>query len=117
VTPARLSTPATIPTTPTAPSTSTATPTRDFGTQVKGHQFVNATDGTAIQIVGANISGLETGRNSRWASFANAGSGFWSKVLNYGGKGVNTVRLPLNEVSWLNYTGNDSGAGAPRRHL
>jgi hypothetical protein len=112
LTPACSSTPASVPSTPTPASSSTATPSGDFGIQVKGNQFVSARDGTAIQIVGTNISGLETGRNSRWASFANAGAGFWSKVLNYGGKGVNTVRLPLNEASWLNYTCYDSGQGA-----
>jgi hypothetical protein len=79
---------------------------------VKGDRFVSAADGSTVQIVGTNISGLETGSDSRWASFANAGTGFWSKVLNYDGKGVNAVRLPLNEASWLNYTCYDSGTGA-----
>ena len=96
---------------PTIPTTST-TPTGAFGIQVKGNKLVSAKDGSTVQIVGTNISGLETGMNWRWASFANAGSAFWSKVLNWGGKGVNTVRLPLNEASWLNYTCFDSGTGA-----
>ena len=114
VTPACASTVATVPSSApaTSPSTSTTTPTGNFGIQVKGDKFVSATDGSTVQIVGTNISGLETGSHSRWASFANAGSAFWSKVLNYGGQGVNTVRLPLNEASWLNYTCYDSGAGA-----
>jgi len=96
-------------------TTSTATPTGDFGIQVKGDKFVSAADGSTVQIVGTNISGLETGSTSRWASFANAGVTFWSRVLNYGGKHVNTVRLPLNEASWLNYTCYDSGSGAAGR--
>ncbi len=93
-------------------SSSTTTPTGAFGIQVKGDKFVSAADGSTVQIVGTNISGLETGSDSRWASFANAGVAFWSRLLNYGGQGVNTVRLPLNEASWLNYTCYDSGAGA-----
>ncbi len=93
-------------------STSTTTPTGNFGIQVKGDKFVSASDGSTLQIVGTNISGLETGSPSRWASFANAGVAFWSRVINFDGQGVNTVRLPLNEASWLNYTCYDSGTGA-----
>ena len=110
LTPACSSAPAGV-TPPSTPPTSSTTPTGVFGIQVKGDKFVSAKDGSALQLVGTNISGLETGSNSRWASFSNAGSAFWSKVLDWGGKGINTVRLPLNEASWLNYTCYDSGAG------
>jgi endoglucanase len=92
-------------------STSTVTPTGAFGIQVKGNRFVSAKDGSNVQIVGTNISGLETGRNARWPQFAAADSAFWSKLVNWGGSGLNTVRLPLNEASWLNYTCHDSGTG------
>jgi hypothetical protein len=117
MTPACTTAVATVPSSPpvsSPPTTtpSTTTPTGNFGIQVKGDRFVSAADGSTVQIVGTNISGLETGSDSRWASFANAGTGFWSKVLNYDGKGVNAVRLPLNEASWLNYTCYDSGTGA-----
>ena len=108
--PAPTLTPACSASTASSPG-STTTPTGVFGIQVKGDKFVSAKDGSALQLVGTNISGLETGSNSRWASFSNAGSAFWSKVLDWGGKGINTVRLPLNEASWLNYTCYDSGAG------
>ena len=108
--PAPTLTPACSASTASSPG-STTTPTGGFGIQVKGDQFVSAKDGSPLQLVGTNISGLETGSNSRWASFSNAGSAFWSKVLDWGGKGINTVRLPLNEASWLNYTCYDSGAG------
>jgi hypothetical protein len=103
---------ASVATAPSTTPTTTVTPTGAFGIQVKGNKFVSAKDGSTVQIVGTNISGLETGMNWRWASFANAGAAFWSKVLNWGGKDVNTVRLPLNEASWLNYTCYDSGTGA-----
>jgi hypothetical protein len=82
--------------------------------QVQGHALVSTLDGSTVQIVGINISGLETGMNWRWARFSNAGAAFWSQVLNWGGSGLNTVRLPLNEASWLNYSGYDSGTGASR---
>jgi hypothetical protein len=84
-----------------------------FGIKVSGNQFVSTKDGSPIQIVGTNISGLENGGyNSQWTQFKTAGSAFWSKVVNWGGSGINTVRLPLNEASWLNYTCYDSGSGA-----
>jgi endoglucanase len=96
-----------------APASNTSVaPSGVFGIQVKGHQFVSAKDGSPVQIVGTHISGLETGYTSRWPQFSNAGAAFWSKVINYGGSGLNTVRLALNEASWLNYTCYDSGSGA-----
>jgi hypothetical protein len=103
---------ATQPSVPVSAPTSSVSPSGGFGIQVKGNKFVSAKDGSPVQIVGTNISGLETGMTSRWASFANAGASFWSRVINYGGKGVNTVRLPLNEASWLNYTCYDNGSGS-----
>jgi hypothetical protein len=112
VTPTCSSSTASAPAPVPAASNSTAAPTGVFGIQVKGNKFVSAKDGSTLQIVGTNISGLETGRSWRWAAFGNAGSAFWSKVLNWGGAGFNTVRLPLNEASWLNYTCYDSGTGA-----
>jgi endoglucanase len=93
-------------------SNSRITPTGVFGIQIKGNQFVSAKDGSPVQIVGTQISGLETGYPSRWPQYSNAGAAFWSKLINYGGSGLNTVRLPLNEASWLNYTCYDSGTGA-----
>jgi hypothetical protein len=87
-------------------------PTGGFGIQIKGNQFVSAKDGSPVQIVGVVISGLETGYTSRWPQFANASTSFWASLINYQGSGFNTVRLPLNEASWLNYTCYDSGNGS-----
>jgi hypothetical protein len=103
---------ATVPISAPVTPTSTATPTGDFGIQVKGNVLVSSADGSTVQIVGSNFSGLEGGNQSTWAPFANAGSAVWAKLLNWGGSGLNTVRLPLNEASWLNYTCYDSGTGA-----
>jgi endoglucanase len=83
-----------------------------FGIKVSGNKLVSSADGSTVQIIGANISGLETGSASLWPQFASAGAGFWSKVKNWDGAPINTVRLPLNEASWLNYTCYDPGAGA-----
>ena len=84
-----------------------------FGIKVSGNQFINTQTGNAVQIVGTNISGLENGGyNYMWTQFRDAGAAFWSQVVNWGNTGLNTVRLPLNEASWLNYTCYDSGTGA-----
>jgi hypothetical protein len=87
-------------------------PTGGFGIQIKGNQFVSAKDGSPVQIVGVVISGLETGYTSRWPQYANASTSFWASLINYQGSGLNTLRLPLNEASWLNYTCYDSGNGS-----
>ena len=91
---------------------SSVTPTGVFGIQVKGNQFVSAKDGSPVQLVGTQVSGLETGYPSRWPQYSNAGTPFWSTLVNYRGSGLNTVRFPLNEASWLNYTCYDSRSGA-----
>jgi len=91
---------------------STAPPSGVFGIKVSGNKFVSTLTGNPVQIVGTNISGLETGYKSRWPSFSAAGSAFWSNLVNIDSSGLNTVRLPLNEASWLNYTCYDSGSGA-----
>ena len=87
-----------------------------FGVSVRGNRFVSTADGSTLELIGANISGLETGQTSRWPQFAAAGPAFWSKVRNWGGQPINTVRLPLNEASWLNYTCYDPGAGSSASH-
>jgi endoglucanase len=83
-----------------------------FGIAVSGNHFVSTQTGTTVQLIGSNISGLEGGNNSRWPQFANAGSAFWTGIKDDAGSGLNVVRLPLNEASWLNYTCYDSGTGA-----
>ena len=91
----------------------TTPPPGVFGVKVSGSHLVSTLNGSVVQIVGANISGLENGgSNSQWTQFETAGTSFWSQVVNWGGSGLNAVRLPLNEASWLNYTCYDSGSGA-----
>ena len=111
---ATLGTPSTMTVTITGSAVAaTGSPTGTFGVRVSGNHFVSTLNGNPIQIVGANISGLENGGSeSKWLQFATAGSAFWSQVVNWGGSGINAVRLPLNEASWLNYTCYDSGSGA-----
>ncbi|MGA2862415.1 MAG: hypothetical protein ACLQFF_06605 [Steroidobacteraceae bacterium] len=63
-----------------------------FGVSVRGNGFVGTADGSTVQIIGANISGLETGTASRWPQFAVAGPAFWSKVGNWGGQPLSAER-------------------------
>ncbi len=91
----------------------TTPPAGVFGIKVSGSKFVSTLNGSAVQIVGTNISGLENGGSGyQWTQFETAGASFWSQLVNWGGSGLNAVRLPLNEASWLNYTCYDSGSGA-----
>ncbi len=96
----------------TASPANNAPPSGVFGIKVSGDHFVSTLDGSTVQIIGANVSGLETGYKSRFASFRNAGVEFWGQMADYGNLNINTVRLPLNEASWLNYTCYDSGTGS-----
>ena len=108
----RVSTPAPTPTptpTPTATATPAPVPNGSFGIQISGNKFVSEKDGSLIQLIGANVSGLEGGGTSRWTPFAHAGSAFWSKLKNYKGSGINVARIPLNEAYWL---GNACGLSA-----
>jgi endoglucanase len=93
------------------PGADAAAASGSFGIRVSGNKLVSTADGSTVQIIGANISGLETGTASRWPQFAAAGPAFWSRVRNWSGHPINTVRLPLNEASWLNYSCFDPGAG------
>jgi opacity protein-like surface antigen len=102
--------PASVPSTPADPNGAAVTGV--FGIAVKGNRFVSTQNGAVIQLIGTNISGLEGGSKSLWPQFAAAGPAFWSMVKNWRGSGINVVRLPLNEASWLNYACYDSGTGA-----
>jgi endoglucanase len=95
-----------------AAAKSTVAPIGAFGIQIKGSEFVSAKDGSPVQIVSTQVSGLETGHSSRWPAFGSAGVAFWKTLVNYKGSGLNTVRFPLSETPWLNYTCYDLGNGS-----
>src|ERR1039458_4797818 len=61
-----------------------------------------------------NVSGLENSEyGSRWAAFKNTSVSTWKTIItDYGNKGVNTVRIPLDEASWLGYKCVDINSGA-----
>jgi len=72
-----------------------------FGVSVRGNGFVGTADGSTVRIIGANISGLETGTASRWPQFAVAGPAFWSKVGNWGGQ---PLSAELSRPPWYHST-------------
>lgn len=88
-----------------------------FGVRVDGNRLVDGS-GATIQLRGYNVSGLEfvaiQGGSDPWGDQIDATSG-WAAVK---AKGANTVRLPLNEASWLGgtCTGDASGALVQNRN-
>jgi hypothetical protein len=114
-TPTPVPTPTPTPAPAPAPAPGYPSYTGQFGVQVKGSKLVSTQTGATVQIVGGNVSGLETGDNSLWPSFRAASVATWQSVKNWG-HGVNSIRLPLNETSWLNYECEDPGAGVSGRY-
>jgi endoglucanase len=79
------------------------------GVKVSGNKLIrSSSSGGAVQLIGTNINGLESGTSSQWNVFGQAPLSFWQSIINYGNQGLNTIRLPLNEASWMNYTCNSS---------
>jgi endoglucanase len=90
---------------------STTTTASALSVRVQGDHFIDA-DSEPLQLRGVNVSGLEFVAVQGWSP-ANP----WATVApNYTAIKTwksNTVRLPLNEASWLGYTCVDA-AGASR---
>ncbi|HUR40018.1 MAG TPA: cellulase family glycosylhydrolase [Verrucomicrobiae bacterium] len=79
--------------------------------RVEGHQFVDAA-GKAVQLRGVNVSGFEFAPIQGWSgtdpSGGQAGQPFgpkWSALRSWK---VNTLRIPLNEASWLGHRCTDT---------
>jgi aryl-phospho-beta-D-glucosidase BglC (GH1 family) len=79
--------------------------------KVKGNTFVDQ-NGKTFQMRGVNVSGLESVAIQGWSASDPWGGmkPVWSALQAWK---VNSVRLPLNEASWLGYTCVDSN-GATR---
>ena len=101
----RTATPAPPP--PPSPTTrSGATTGVSFtGLRVRGNQIVNK-DGAAVRLLGFNSSGAEYACMEGWGIFDGAGgerlrmrSSTVAGMVSW--RGVNTVRVPLNEQCWL----------------
>jgi hypothetical protein len=75
-----------------------------FGIKVSGNKLVSTVDGSTVELIGTNASGLENGQSqSYWTPYANSTLAFWQSLKNYQGTGINSVRLPLNSAYWLGY--------------
>jgi endoglucanase len=95
-------------------SSGVATSSSSGGTlavRVQGNQFVNAA-GIPVQLRGVNYSGFEFVAIGGWdpsdpsgAQAGQAGGPNWAALNSWH---VNTLRLPLNEASWLGYSCTDS---------
>lgn len=83
---------------------SAATPSAQFGIKASGNTLVSTLDGSAVELIGANLSGLENGQSpSYWTAYANSTVAFWQSLNNYQGSGINVIRLQLNSAYWLGY--------------
>jgi hypothetical protein len=61
----------------TQPPVNPVIPSGVFGIRVSGNKFTSTLDGSTIQLIGTNISGLENGGyNTQWAQFGTAGQTF-----------------------------------------
>jgi endoglucanase len=88
-------------------SIATAAAAGTLSVHASGSQLIDGS-GNAVQLRGANISVLESlflGKTSNYWQGANLGTyPFWSPIKNWK---MNVVRIPLNEATWLRYTGAD----------
>jgi hypothetical protein len=94
-------------TTPPPPSSTSA-----LAVRVLGGQFVDAGN-NRIQLRGVNYSGYEFGPIQGWTgndpSGAQAGQAGGPNINALKSWKVNTLRIPLNEASWLGYSCTDAG--------
>jgi endoglucanase len=79
--------------------------------RVCGNRLVDA-HGNAVQLRGVNVSGLEAvavlgwSPSNPWGAQTGTDTPQWSRIMAWG---VNVVRLPLNEASWLGLSCVDEG--------
>jgi aryl-phospho-beta-D-glucosidase BglC (GH1 family) len=97
---------------PSGSASSQSAPPGAAVVHVQGAKLIDGA-GNAVQLRGVNVSGLESVAIQGWSP-ANPWGGQtgdatpnWNTIRSWG---VNTVRLPLNEASWLGYPCIDAGA-------
>ncbi len=97
-----------------ATSTVTITPVAsqaDLAIRVSGNHLIDA-NGKTVQLRGVNVSGLESvaiqgwDPGNPWGGQTGDSTPNWSTIKTWG---VNAVRLPLNEASWLGLSCIDIG--------
>ena len=79
--------------------------TTNLSIRISGGHFVDA-GGATVQLRGVNVSGLEFvavqgwSASNPWGSQAGSATPNWTAMAAWG---INSVRIPLNEASWLGY--------------
>ena len=82
--------------------------------RVKGNRLVDGS-GNVVQLRGVNVSGLETVSVQGWAPNNPWGGQTGDPTPNWGAMaswGINAVRIPLNETSWLGRPCIDAGGAS-----
>ena len=80
-----------------------------FGIQASGNKLVSTLDGSTVNLIGPNFSGLENQQGSTQTTpYANTTLAFWQSVKAYSGTGMNgqtfnSYRLQVNSALWLGY--------------
>jgi endoglucanase len=96
-------------------SSSSSSSSGNLSVKVSGNHLVDGS-GNTLQLRGVNVSGLEFvpvqgwDPSDPWGSQTGDASPNWTAIKSWH---ANTVRIPLNEASWLGYTCTDS-TGATR---
>lgn len=110
-TPSASSAPSGASATPVAPAVPANRHQSSLSVAVHGNTLVDTT-GRIVQLRGVNVSGLEFvaidgfSPANPWGGQTGDATPNWNTIKTWG---VNTVRLPLNEASWLGYACVDSG--------
>jgi aryl-phospho-beta-D-glucosidase BglC (GH1 family) len=83
----------------------TSQPTAGMSLKIQSGHFLDAS-GNVVQLRGVNVSGLESvplqgwSPGNPWGSQTGTATPDWNLIKTWG---VNAVRLPLNQASWLGY--------------